>query len=150
MAPDPGTQATDAIPDPILVGWLPGRRIRLLVADDNTAARAGLRGMLESQPDFEVVGEATTGTEVVQLTDRLHPRVVLMDLHMPQMDATEAIAEIKVDHPDTRTLVVSTYDSDADILPAIEAGASGYLLKDAPREELFDAVRAAAQGKPLP
>jgi DNA-binding NarL/FixJ family response regulator len=124
-------------------------RISLLIADDHPVVRAGLRGMLESQPDFEVVGEATTGKEAVQLTDRLHPKVILMDLRMPEMDGVTAISKIKAEHPDIHVLVVTTYDSDADILPAIENGATGYLLKDAPREELFQAIRSAAQGKPL-
>ena len=124
-------------------------RISLLVADDHPVVRAGLRGMLESQPDFEVIGEATTGKEAVQLTDRLHPKVILMDLRMPEMDGVTAISKIKAEHPDIHVLVVTTYDSDADILPAIENGATGYLLKDAPREELFQAIRSAAQGKPL-
>ncbi len=124
-------------------------RISLLIADDHPVVRAGLRGMLESQPDFEVVGEATTGKEAVQLTDRLHPKVILMDLRMPEMDGVTAISKIKAEHPDIYVLVVTTYDSDADILPAIENGATGYLLKDAPREELFQAIRSAAQGKPL-
>ncbi|HZC85340.1 MAG TPA: protein kinase [Rubrobacter sp.] len=124
-------------------------RIRLLIADDHPVVRAGLRGMLESQPDFEVVGEATTGKEAVQLTDTLHPKVILMDLRMPEMDGVTAISKIKAEHPDIYVLVVTTYDSDADILPAIENGATGYLLKDAPREELFQAIRSSAQGKSL-
>ncbi len=123
--------------------------IHLLIADDHPIIRAGLRGMLEAQPDFEVVGEATTGVEAVELTARLHPKVVLMDLRMPELDGVAAITQIKAKHPETYVLVVTTYDSDADILRAIEAGATGYLLKDAPREELFQAIRAVAQGKPL-
>jgi DNA-binding NarL/FixJ family response regulator len=124
-------------------------RIRLLIADDHPIVRAGLLDVLSSQPDFEVVGEATTGAEAVALASRLHPNVVLMDLRMPEMDGVTAIAKIKAEHPDVNILVVTTYDSDADILPAIETGATGYLLKDTPRKELFEAVRAAAQGKLL-
>jgi serine/threonine protein kinase/DNA-binding NarL/FixJ family response regulator len=120
-----------------------------LIADDHLALRVGLRGMLGSQPDFEVVGEATNGVEAVELTEQLHPDVVLMDLRMPEMDGVTATAQIKAKHPDIYILVVTTEDGDADILRAIEAGATGYLLKDAPREELFRAVRATAQGKPL-
>lgn len=123
--------------------------VRLLIADDHPVVRAGLRGMLAGQPDFEVVGEATTGTEAVRLTDRLHPNVVLMDLRMPELDGVGAISQIKAKHSDVHILVMTTYDSDSDILPAIETGAIGYLLKDAPREELFEAIRATAQGKPL-
>lgn len=148
---DPEAQSTDnAVSNVIPVGWVPAKCIRLLVADENAAARTGLRGMLESQPDFEVIGEATTTMDVIQLTERLHPKVVLMDLHISEVDATEAIAEIRAKHPDIHTLVLTTYDSDADLLAAIEAGASGYLLKDTPRDELYKAIRTAAQGTPLP
>jgi DNA-binding NarL/FixJ family response regulator len=124
-------------------------RIRLLIADDHPIVRAGLQDVLGSQPDFEVVGEAETGTEAVAQTSRLHPDVVVMDLRMPEMDGVEAIAQIKARHPDIQILVVTTYDSDADILPAIETGATGYLLKDTPRKELYQAIRDAAQGKPV-
>ena len=123
--------------------------IRVLIADDHPIVRAGLLDVLSNQPDFEVVGEATTGAEAVTLASRLHPNVVLMDLRMPEMDGVTAIAKIKAEHPEVNILVVTTYDSDADILPAIETGATGYLLKDTPRKELFEAVRAAAQGKLL-
>ncbi len=123
--------------------------IRLLIADDHPVVRAGLRGILDSQPDFEVVGEAADGAEAVALTGRLLPHVVLMDLRMPKMGGVEAIGRIKADHPQVHVLVLTSYDSDADILPAIETGATGYLLKDTPREELFEAIRAAAQGRPL-
>ena len=122
---------------------------RLLIVDDHPVVRAGLRGMLSGQPDFEVLGEASNGAEAVDLTKRLNPNVVLMDLRMPEMDGVTAIGKIKARHPDVQILVLTTYDSDSDILPAIESGATGYLLKDAPREELFQAIRAAAQGKPL-
>ncbi len=123
--------------------------IRLLIADDHPVVRAGLRGILDNQPDFEVVGEAADGVEAVALTGRLLPHVVLMDLRMPKMGGVEAIGRIKADYPQVHVLVLTTYDSDADILPAIETGATGYLLKDTPREELFEAIRAAAQGRPL-
>lgn len=122
---------------------------RLLIVDDHPALRAGLQGMLASQPDFEVVGEAANGVEGVKLADQLQPDVVLMDLRMPEMDGVTAIAQIKAQHPDVQVLVLTTYDSDADILPAIRSGAIGYLLKDTPREDLFQAIRSAAQGRPL-
>lgn len=105
--------------------------------------------MLSAQPDLDVVAEAVNGAEAVSLVDRLRPRVVLMDLRMPEVDGVTAIARIKGEHPEVQVLVLTTYDSDADILPAVEVGATGYLLKDAPREELFQAIRAAAQGKPV-
>jgi DNA-binding NarL/FixJ family response regulator len=125
------------------------KKLRLVIADDHPIVRAGFEGILAGRPDFEVVGEATNGAEAVELANRLRPDVVLMDLRMPEMDGVEAIEEIKAEHPETHVLVLTTYDSDADILRSIEAGATGYLLKDAPREELFRAIRAAARGEPV-
>lgn len=122
--------------------------IRVLIADDHPVVRAGLEGMLSRQPDLEVVGEAANGREAVELVERLAPDVVLMDLRMPEMEGVAAIEEVSARHPGTRVLVLTTYDSDADILRAVEAGAAGYLLKDAPREELYEAVRAIAAGRP--
>jgi DNA-binding NarL/FixJ family response regulator len=122
-------------------------RIRLLIADDHPVVRDGLRGMLSSQPDFEIVGEASTGAEAIALAKQLQPQVVLMDLRMPIGDGATAIAQIKTHYPAINILVLTTYDSDADILRAIEAGATGYLLKDAPREELFRAIRSTARGE---
>jgi DNA-binding NarL/FixJ family response regulator len=121
--------------------------IRLVIADDHLVVRDGLRGMLESQPDFEVVGEAANGEEAVHLASSLQPEVILMDLRMPEMDGVSAIREIKSSQPEIEILVLTTYDSDADILPAIEAGATGYLLKDASREELYAAIRSTARGE---
>ncbi|MEJ2733670.1 MAG: response regulator transcription factor [Anaerolineae bacterium] len=122
-------------------------RIRLIIADDHPVVRTGLQGMFAGQPDLEVAGEATTGIEAVDLVEKLRPDVVLMDLRMPKMDGVTAISEIKALRPEVHVLVLTTYDTDADILPAIEAGATGYLLKDAPREDLFRAIRAAARGE---
>ena len=102
--------------------------------------------MLESQADFEVMGEAENGREALEKTARLRPGIVLMDLRMPEMDGVTAIRAIRIEAPATRVIVLTTYDTDADILLAIEAGAAGYLLKDAPREELFRGIRAAARG----
>src|SRR5829696_8830836 len=107
----------------------------------------GLRGMLAGEADFEVVGEAASGVEAVRPTERERPDVVLMDLQMPEMDGATATAEIAARFPATRVLVLTTYDIDADILRAVEAGATGYLLKDTPRERLFPAIRAAARGE---
>ena len=123
------------------------RAIRLLITDDHPVVRAGLGGMLSGEKDFEVVGEATNGSEAVALTGRLSPDVVLMDLRMPEMDGVEAISRIKDQYPETNILVLTTYESDADVLRALEKGATGYMLKDAPREDLFEAIRAAAEGK---
>jgi DNA-binding NarL/FixJ family response regulator len=122
-------------------------KIRLLIVDDHPVVRDGLRGMLERQPDFEVVGEAGDGKEALSSAERLKPDIVLMDLRMPIMDGVTALGEIKTRQPQIQVLVLTTYDSDADILPAIEAGAAGYLLKDSSREDLYDGIRAAARGE---
>ena len=122
-------------------------KIRLVIVDDHPVVRDGLRGMLESQPDFEVVGEASDGEAAVRITKTLKPEIVLMDLRMPEMDGVTALREIKASNPQVQVLVLTTYDSDADILPSIEAGASGYLLKDSSREELYTAIRATARGE---
>jgi DNA-binding NarL/FixJ family response regulator len=121
--------------------------IRILIADDHPVVRAGLQGMLASQLDFELVGEAASGTEAVTLSARLHPDVVLMDLRMAEMDGAVATAHIQAQQPGTAVLILTTYDTNSDILRAIEAGATGYLLKDTPRDELFAAIRSVAQGK---
>ncbi|MET7890406.1 response regulator transcription factor [Streptomyces mirabilis] len=121
--------------------------ITLLIVDDHPVVRDGLRGMFESAPGFTVLGEAANGVEAVALTASLDPDVVLTDLRMPGGSGVEAIAELTRRGARAKVLVLTTYDTDSDTLPAIEAGATGYLLKDAPREELFTAVRAAAQGR---
>jgi DNA-binding NarL/FixJ family response regulator len=123
--------------------------VRLLIADDHPIVRAGFEGMLAESTDLKVVGEAENGEEAVRLAERLRPDVVLMDLRMPVVDGVEATSRIKGESPHVNVLVLTTYDSDADILRAIEAGATGYLLKDTPREELFRAIRAAARGEPV-
>jgi len=123
--------------------------VRVLIADDHPVVRSGIRGMLASDPGFEVVGEAADGTEAVALTLRERPDVVLMDLRMPDLDGASATAEIRARQPETQILVLTTYDTDADIVRAIEAGAIGYLLKDVPHEEITRAVRAAARGDPV-
>ncbi|HSD82746.1 MAG TPA: response regulator transcription factor, partial [Anaerolineae bacterium] len=122
-------------------------RIRIIIADDHPVVRDGLRGMLSSQPDFEIVGEASTGAQAVALATQWRPDVVLMDLRMPGLDGVSATRQIRSQLPEVTVLVLTTYDSDSDILHALEAGATGYLLKDAPREELFHAIRAAAHGE---
>jgi DNA-binding NarL/FixJ family response regulator len=124
-------------------------RIRLIIADDHPVVRAGLQGMLAGQPDLEVVGEAADGVEAVALAAQECPDVILMDLRMPGLDGVTATEQIRAQRPEARVLILTTYDSDSDILRAIEAGAAGYLLKDAPREELFRAIRAAAHGHAL-
>jgi DNA-binding NarL/FixJ family response regulator len=120
--------------------------LRILIVDDHPVVRTGLRGMFESEPGFLVAGEAADGAEAVTLVTTLRPDVVLMDLQMPRVDGVEAIRRIRALAAAPPVLVLTTYDSDAQILRAIEAGAAGYLLKDAPRETLFAGVRSAASG----
>ncbi|NGN62778.1 response regulator transcription factor [Streptomyces sp. A7024] len=123
------------------------RTITLLIVDDHPVVRDGLRGMFAADPGFDVLGEAAGGVEAVALALRLDPDVVLMDLRMPAGSGVEAIAELTRRGSHAKILVLTTYDTDADTIPAIESGATGYLLKDAPRDELFAAVRAAAEGR---
>lgn len=120
--------------------------VRLLVADDHPVVRDGIVGMVSSDQDIEVVGEASDGAEAVRLARALQPDVVLMDLRMPGTDGVTAIRELLRLGVPCRIVVLTTYDSDADVLPAIQAGATGYLLKDVPRDELVRAVHAAAKG----
>ncbi|HWE91935.1 MAG TPA: response regulator transcription factor [Pseudonocardiaceae bacterium] len=121
--------------------------IRLLIVDDHPVVRDGLRGMFAGDDRFEVVGEAGDGREAVVRAEALRPDVVLMDLRMPGGDGVTAIAELTRRGLPGHVLVLTTYDTDRDVVPAIEAGATGYLLKDAPREELLRAVCAAARGE---
>jgi DNA-binding NarL/FixJ family response regulator len=121
--------------------------ITLLIVDDHPVVRDGLRGMFAGAPGFEVLAEAAHGREAVALAADLRPDVVLMDLRMPGGGGVEAITEIMTRGLPSKVLVLTTYDTDSDTIPAIEAGATGYLLKDAPRDELFNAVRAAAEGR---
>ncbi|WP_434438960.1 response regulator [Lentzea sp. E54] len=119
--------------------------IRVVVVDDHPVVRDGLRGMLGTQDDFEVVGEAASGTEALTVIAAVRPDVAVTDLRLPEPSGAELVRSIRSRAPRTRVLVLTTHDTDADVLPTIEAGAIGYLLKDAPREELFRAVRAAAR-----
>jgi len=121
--------------------------IRVIIADDHPVVRIGLRGMLETQADIEVVGEAENGKQAVSLAAKLEPDVVLMDLQMPELDGASATEQIRTRLSQTHVLVLTTYDTDADITRAIGAGAIGYLLKDAPRDDLLHAIRAASRGE---
>lgn len=121
--------------------------IRILLVDDHPVVRMGLRGMLDAEPDLTVVGEASSGAEGFDQALALTPDIVLMDLRMPGGDGVEATGRILAAVPGVRVMVLTTYESDRDILRAIEAGAAGYLLKDASPKELADAVRAADRGE---
>jgi DNA-binding NarL/FixJ family response regulator len=120
--------------------------IRLLIVDDHPVVRDGLRGMFAGDADFEVIGEAGDGSEALALAETLRPDVILMDLRMPDVDGATAISQLSERANPARVLVLTTYDADADVVPALKAGATGYLLKDSPRAELFRAVRAADRG----
>ena len=121
--------------------------VRVLVADDHPVVRAGLRALLSAEPGLTVVAEAGSGEETVLMARQHQPDVVLMDLRMPGAGGLAAIRELSADQPGVRVVVLTTYDSDGDILPAVEAGAAGYLLKDTPRGTLVSAIFAAARGE---
>jgi len=121
--------------------------VRVLVADDHPVVRAGLRALLSAEPGLTVVAEAGSGEETVLMARQHQPDVVLMDLRMPGAGGLAAIRQLSADQPGVRVVVLTTYDSDADILPAVEAGAAGYLLKDTPRDTLVSAIFAAARGE---
>ncbi|WP_433720120.1 response regulator [Actinoplanes sp. CA-051413] len=121
--------------------------IGLLIVDDHPVVRDGLRGMFAGDERFRVLGEAADGNEALAVARAVQPDVVLMDLRMPGMDGVTAIRALREQGVPARVLVLTTYDTDSDVLPAIKAGATGYLLKDVPREELFRAVSAAYRGE---
>jgi DNA-binding NarL/FixJ family response regulator len=123
------------------------RVIKVLLVDDHPVVREGLRGMLSGEDDLQVVAEAGGAAEAVAAVRKHHPDVVLMDLRMPGADGVEATARVLAQRPRTRVVVLTTYETDSDILRAVEAGAAGYLLKDATRQDLAQAIRAAARGE---
>ena len=124
-------------------------KIRILVADDHPMLREGLVTVLSTQPDFDVVGEAADGSEVVRLAGTLLPDVILLDLEMPGMDGVAALERLRESGSEARTVVFTAYDTDERILGSLRAGARGYLLKGASRTELFDAVRTVHSGGSL-
>jgi DNA-binding NarL/FixJ family response regulator len=123
--------------------------IRILLADDHPVVRDGLAAMLATQPDFEVIGEAGNGAEALTEAARLHPDVVLMDLEMPALDGIEAIRRLRAADPSVQVVVLTAFDTDERIVGAIQAGAQGYLLKGAPRAEIFAAIRTVSAGGAL-
>jgi DNA-binding NarL/FixJ family response regulator len=123
------------------------RRIRVLVVDDQALFREALVALLAVQPGIEVVGEAANGRDAVEAAGRLRPDVVLMDLRMPVLDGVGATRQLRVDHPSVRVLALTTFDGDAEVFPALRAGAVGYLLKDATTDRLVEAVVAADRGE---
>src|SRR5579885_2583640 len=123
--------------------------IRILVADDHPIVREGLVAILSTQPDFSVVGQAATGSEVVRMVTELRPDVLLLDLEMPDMDGVEALHRLRDAHVPVRVIVFTAFDTDERILAAVRAGAQGYLLKGVPRDEIFQAVRVVHAGNSL-
>jgi len=123
--------------------------IRILVADDHPVVRDGLVMILNTQPDFDVVAEADNGAEAVKLAVQHMPDVILLDLEMPEMDGLEALKQLREDLPETPVLVFTAFDTDERIVGAVQAGAKGYLLKGAPRNDLFNAVRVVSGGGAL-
>jgi NarL family two-component system response regulator LiaR len=124
-------------------------RIRVLIADDHAVLREGLRSFLELQDGIEIVGDAADGAEAVALAEKLRPAVVLMDLVMPKLDGVEAMRELNQRVPGTRVIILTSYIDDDRLLPAIRAGAAGYLLKNAEPQDLARAIRTAAAGEAL-
>ncbi len=123
--------------------------IRILLADDHPIVREGLHALLETQPDFEVIAECANGKETLQMTEKLHPDMLLLDLEMPVMDGVETIRQLNEQTYHPRIIIFTAFDDDERIIHALQAGANGYLLKDAPREEIFRAIRVTIEGGSL-
>lgn len=123
--------------------------IKILIVDDHPVVREGIGAMLKHEPDFKIVGEASNGLEALDQARELSPDVILMDLRMPEMDGVEAITKIKEAKPEIKFIILTTYSDDEYIFKGIAAGARAYLLKDAPRDELFKAIRAVYRGESL-
>ena len=124
-------------------------KLRILIADDHPVFRYGMRALLGTMPDVEVVGEATTGDEVIQVAEILHPDVVLMDVHMPGLNGIEATRRIIRTLPQVRVLVVTMFEDDTSVFAAMRAGARGYVLKDAEQGEIVRAIQAVGHGEAI-
>lgn len=124
------------------------RRIRVILADDHPVVRDGLANMIRQQPDMEVVGEAGDGDEAIALFESHRPDVMVLDLRMPKRDGVSVVQKVLADHPKARLLIMTTYDGDEDIFRSLSQGAKGYLLKDAPRQEILSAIRAVSEDRP--
>jgi NarL family two-component system response regulator YdfI len=127
----------------------PNPPIRILIADDHLIVREGLRLILETEPGFELVGEAVDGSDALRQASELQPDVVLMDLRMPKMDGLTALESLRVEQPQVAIVILTTYNEDELVRRGLRAGARGYLLKDTDRQSLFDTIRAAARGETL-
>jgi NarL family two-component system response regulator YdfI len=123
--------------------------IRILIADDHLIVREGLRLIMDTEPGFELVGEASDGAEAVELAGELQPDVILMDLRMPRVDGLTAIKRLQVDQPQSAIVILTTFNEDELMRQGLQAGARGYLLKDTDRKTLFNTIRAAARGETL-
>jgi DNA-binding NarL/FixJ family response regulator len=123
--------------------------IKVLLADDQTLIRQGIRLLLEIEPDIEVVGQAANGREALQQVESIHPDVVLMDVRMPEMDGVEATRELSMRYPEVKVIILTTFEDDETVFEGLKAGARGYLLKDISSEEMADAVRRVAGGEAL-
>jgi DNA-binding NarL/FixJ family response regulator len=125
-----------------------GKKVRIVLAEDHTLLRQGLRALLSTDPGFEIVGEACDGREAVRCVEKLRPDLLLMDLSMPRMNGMEAIREIKNRHPQTRVIALTVHQQEEYLVTTLQAGAEGYVLKDATHEELVLAIQSVMAGKP--
>ena len=123
--------------------------IRILIADDHPVVQDGLVAVLNTQPDFEIIGLAATGEEVLQIVEDHNPDIVLLDLEMPDMDGLEVLERLMNEHPRVRSIVFTAFDTDERIVGAVKAGAKGYLLKGVPSQDLFEAIRTVSTGGSL-
>jgi len=144
---DSGSECADCTRRTSRLNRMAEALIRILVADDHTVVREGLAAIIARRADMQVVAEAENGQHAVELARQHKPDVILMDLRMPQMGGVEAIIQIRAEQPNARIIVLTTYDGDEDIYRALRAGAKAYLLKDTPRDELLEAIRAVYAGQ---